>query len=378
TDRLNYVSPLMNNVGYALTVEKLLDIEVPERTKYIRIIMSEISRIADHLTCIGAMAMELGAMTAFIYFMQARESMYQLIEEVTGARITISYVRVGGVKADLPANYEKRVREQLKKVRYEIKEVHKLLTRNRIFVDRVKNVGAISKKDAISYSFTGPMLRACGVEYDVRKNFPYSNYDQLDFEVPVGSNGDIYDRYLVRMEEMEQSCFIIEQAFEKLPEGPIMVDFEGKEIPAEKMADLGKFGQTKDLLSQVAVTDPTLLGSNQPYHDKVYASDKRVTLPAKEKTYGSIEGLMNHFMLIMEGYGIRPSKGEGYTAVEGANGELGFYIVSDGTDKAYRVRCRPPCFAFVAGFSKIIEGAQVADIVPAFGSINMIAGELDR
>jgi len=378
TDRLNYVSPLINNVGYALTVEKLLAIEVTERCEYIRMIMSEISRIADHLTCVGAMAMELGAMTAFLYFMQARESMYQLIEEVTGARVTISYVRVGGVKGDFPKNFEKRVREELKTIREKMDEVHKLLTRNRIFVDRVQNVGVISKEDAISYSFTGPMLRACGVDFDIRKVYPYSRYDQIDFEVPIGENGDIYDRYLVRMEEMEQSAIIIEQAFEKMPPGNIMVDFEGNEIPAEKMADLGKFGQTKDLLHQVAVTDPTLLGSNLPYHDQVYARDKRVTLPAKEKTYGSIEGLMNHFMLIMEGYGIRPPRGETYLPVEGANGELGFYIVSDGTDKAYRVRCRPPCFCFVAGFSKLIEGSQVADIIPAFGSINMIAGELDR
>ena len=378
TDRLNYVSPLINNEGYALTVEKLLGIEVTERCKFIRVIMSEISRIADHLTCVGAMSMELGAMTAFLYLMQAREAMYQLIEEVTGARITISYIRVGGVKADLPEGFDKRVRDGLKKVRDELKQVHKLLTRNRIFVDRVHDVSNVSKEDAISYSFTGPMLRACGVEYDIRKAPPYSAYDQLDFEVPVGEKGDIYGRYLVRMEEMEQSCLIIEQALQKMPKGNLMVDFEGKEIPAEEMADLGKFGQTQDLLTQVAVPDPTLWGSNQPYHDNVYASDKRVTLPAKEKTYGSIEGLMNHFMLIMEGYGIRPPRGESYQAVEGANGELGFYIVSDGSDQAHRVRCRPPCFPFVAAFSHMIEGLQVADIIPAFGSINMIAGELDR
>lgn len=378
TDRLNYVSPLINNVGYALTVEKLLGIEVPERCKFIRIIMSEISRIADHLTCIGAMAMELGAMTAFLYFMQAREAMYQLIEEVTGARITISYVRVGGVKGDLPPGFESRVKKQLKKVRDELAQVHKLLTRNRIFVDRVQNVAGISASDAISYSFTGPMLRACGVDYDVRKQFPYSNYDQIDFDVPIGENGDVFDRYLVRMEEMEQSCRIIEQAFAKMPKGAVMVDYGGKEIPAEKMADLGKVGKTAGLLEQVAVTDPTLLGSNEPFHSQVYAPDFRVSFPSKEKTYGSIEGLMNHFMLVMEGYGIRPPRGETYVPVEGGNGELGFYIVSDGTDKAYRVRCRPPCFAFVAAFSKLIDGAQVADITPAFGSINMIAGELDR
>ncbi len=378
TDRLNYVSPLINNVGYALTVEKLLDLEVPERTKFIRMIMSEISRISDHLTCIGALAMELGAMTPFLYFMQARESMYQLIEEVTGARVTISYVRVGGVKADFPRGFEGRVREQLKKVRHELKQVHKLLTRNRIFVDRVQNVGAISKKDALSFSFTGPMLRACGVAYDIRKVFPYSNYDQVEFEVPVGKNGDVFDRYLVRMEEIEQSCRIIEQAFEKLPAGAVMVDFQGKEIPADKMADIGKFGQTAGLLPQVAVTDPTLLGGSFPEHKHVRSASKLVSLPAKEKTYGSIEGLMNHFMMIMEGYGIRPPRGETYFSVEGANGELGFYVVSDGSDRPFRVRCRPPCFAFVAGFSEMIRGAQVADIVPTFGSINMIAGELDR
>ncbi len=378
TDRLNYVSPLINNVGYALAVEKLLGIETTERCKFIRMIMCEISRIADHLTCIGAMAMELGAMTAFLYFMEAREAMYQLIEEVTGARVTISYVRVGGVKSEFPDNFEKRVRLQLKSVEEQIDQVHRLLTRNRIFVDRVRDVAVISLDDAISYGFTGPMLRACGSDYDVRKQFSYCNYDQIDFEVPVGENGDVFDRYLVRMEEIEQSIRIIDQAFEKMPAGAIMVDFEGQEIPADKMADLGKFGQTSGLLNQVAVTDPTLLGSNAAFHSQVYTADKRVALPAKEKTYGSIEGLINHFMLIMEGYGIRPPGGEAYVPVEGANGELGFYVVSDGSDKAYRVRCRPPCFSFVAGFSKLIQGGQLADIVPAFGSINMIAGELDR
>jgi len=378
TDRLNYVSPLINNVGYALAVEKLLGIEATERCKYIRIIMSEISRIADHVTCVGAMAMELGAMTPFLYLMQAREGMYQLLEEVTGARITISYIRVGGVKADLPAGFESRVHKELKSVRKELKSVHKLLTRNRIFVDRVQGVGVVSKEDSVSYGFTGPLLRAAGIEYDIRKTFPYSNYDLIDFDIPVGKNGDVFDRYLIRMEEIEQSCRIIEQAIEKLPGGNLMVDFEGNEIPAEKMADLGKFGQTAGLLNQVALTDPTLSGSNGSSYSQIRNEDKRVSMPPKEKTYGSIEGLINHFMLIMEGYGIRPPKGESYFPVEGANGELGFYIVSNGTDRAHRVRCRPPCFSFVAAFSKMIEGAQIADIIPAFGSINMIAGELDR
>ncbi|RMD93586.1 MAG: NADH-quinone oxidoreductase subunit D [Calditrichaeota bacterium] len=378
TDRLNYVSPLINNVAYAMAVEKLLDLEITERAKYIRVIMMEISRITDHLTAIAANAMELGAMTAFLYFIEAREELYRLVEEITGARLTVSYIRIGGVKADLTRDFPDRLRKTLKFVREKVKEVHKLLTRNRIFYDRMVGTGVISKEDALSYGFTGPVLRSTGVNFDVRKANPYLIYDQLDFDVPYGENGDNFDRYLCRMEEIEQSCRIIEQALDKIPGGPLNVDHEGKAIPANVMADYGKFGKTHGLLKMAAVTDPTLLGGNAEFHNVIFPDNKRVVLPSKETTYSSIEGVMNHFMLIMEGHGISPEPGEAYEAVEGANGELGFFVVSNGEDHAYRVRVRPPCFTLMSGFHKMIEGDQVADVIATFGTINMIAGELDR
>ncbi|OIO91565.1 MAG: NADH dehydrogenase (quinone) subunit D [Armatimonadetes bacterium CG2_30_59_28] len=378
TDRLNYVSPVINNVGYALAVEKLLGIEVTERCKYIRVIMSEISRICDHLTCVGASAMELGAMTAFLYMIKAREFLWELLEQVTGARLTIAYCRVGGVKADLPENFEQEVTERFVEVRKVLNEVHGLLTKNRIFVDRVDGVGVISKEDAISFAFTGPMLRACGIPYDVRRNHPYLTYDQIDFDVPTETTGDCYARYLVRMEEMEQSMRIVEQALRKMPEGPTNVDHAGRIMQPSEMVDAAKVGKTRDMKLVQLELSPNLEGSERQQHQQVNALAKNVVLPAKEDTYGNIEGLMNHFMLIMEGWGIRPPVGEVYQAVEGANGELGFYIVSDGTDKPYRVRVRPPCFAFTAAIPTMIKGGMVADVVPTFGSINMIAGELDR
>ena len=328
TDRLNYVSPLINNVGYVLAVEKLIGIEVPERCKYIRVIISELSRITDHLTCIGASVMELGAFTPFLYLMQAREYLYELIEDITGARITTSYTRIGGLRNDLPEGFEMKTKEAFSKVRALLKDVNKLLTDNRIFIERMKGIGIISKEDAISYGITGPFLRSTGVPYDVRKAQPYLVYGELDFDIPVGTVGDNYDRYLVRMEEMEQSMRIVEQALRKLPDGPINVD------------------------------------------------DRRYVLPPKDEVYNTIEGLMNHFKLIIEG--IKVPKGEVYFAVEGANGELGFYIVSDGSNKPYKLRVRPPCFPIMAAFSSIIEGLMVADIIPTFGSVNMIGGELDR
>ncbi|MBI2461694.1 MAG: NADH-quinone oxidoreductase subunit D [Candidatus Rokubacteria bacterium] len=378
TDRLNYVSPLINNFGYAACVEKLLGIQVTERCQYIRVIMSEISRITDHLTCIGASAMELGAFTVFLYMIKAREYLWELVEAVTGARLTISYVRIGGVKADLPQDFAARTRAAFKEVRTVLEEVHKLLTANRIFMDRMRGVGAISREEAVGYAITGPLLRACGVPYDVRRAQPYCVYDRLDFEIPVGEHGDNYDRYLVRMAEMEQSMRIVEQALEQLPGGPINVDAAGRPIEPAEFVDRGKLGQTQGLLLTPLRLSPTLEGSERPLHARINAPDKRVVLPPKETTYGSIEGLMNHFMLVMEGFGIRPPQGEAYVAVEGANGELGFYIVSDGTDRPYRVRCRPPCLPPMAALHRMIEGEMVADIVPTFGSVNMIAGELDR
>ncbi len=378
TDRLNYVSPLINNIGYCLAVERLLDIDTTERCKYIRVIMSEISRITDHLTCVGASTMELGAFTVFLYMIKARELLYDLIESVTGARLTISYARVGGLKADLPAGFEEKLSAALKETRSILKEVEGLLNTNRIFVDRMKGTGVISKEDAVSYAVTGPFLRSTGVDYDVRKYQPYLVYDRFNFDVPVGEHGDNLDRYYVRMEEMIQSMRIIEQAVAQMPKGDVMVDTQGRVIPAAEMVDAGKLGNTLGFQGVEVETDPTLQGSTKRYHDEIYSSNKRVSLPAKEDTYGNIEGLMNHFKLVMYGHGIRPPKGEAYFPVEGANGELGFYVVSDGTEQPYRVRVRPPCFQIVACLEKILVGDMVADIVPTFGSVNMIGGELDR
>ncbi len=378
TDRLNYVSPLINNFGYCSAVEKLLGIDVTERCQYIRVVMSEISRICDHLTCVGASAMELGAFTVFLYMIKAREFLWELVEAVTGARLTISYGRVGGVKADLPPGFAEQMRGAFKQVREVLDEVHRLLTGNRIFMDRMVGVGGLSREETIAYAITGPMLRAAGVPYDVRRAQPYYVYDRLHWEVPTQTGGDNYARYLVRMAEMEQSMRIAEQGLAELPGGPIQVDFAGRPIDPAAYVDQGKQGKTEGLLLMPIRLSPNLQGQERPAHDRVNTPDKRVVLPPKETTYGSIEGLMNHFMLIMEGYGIRPPQGEAYFAVEGANGELGFYVVSDGGDRPYRVRCRPPCLPPLAALHRMIEGQMLADLIPTFGSVNMIGGELDR
>jgi NADH-quinone oxidoreductase subunit D len=379
TDRLNYVSPLINNVGYCMAVEKLLGITVPERCHYIRVIVSEISRITDHLTCVGASAMELGAFTVFLYMIKAREFLWELVEMVTGARLTVSYGRVGGVKSDLPDGFAERCRTAFQETRKVLAESDSLLTRNRIFVDRMSGTGRISAEDAISHGITGPFLRATGVDYDVRKDCPYAVYDRLDFDVPVGTRGDNYDRYLVRMEEMEQSMRIVEQALRQIPAGPFQVNPEtGRPIPAAEMVDHAKMGHISEIAGAQAVTDPTLEGSSKPLHANIAAGEKRVFLPPKEDTYGNIEGLMQHFKLVMYGHRVRPPKGEAYFPVEGANGELGFYIVSDGSDRPFRVRVRPPCFAIMSALPKLLIGDMVADLTPTFGSVNMIGGELDR
>jgi len=378
TDRLNYVSPLINNFGYASAVEKLLGIDITERCKYIRVVMSEISRICDHLTCVGASAMELGAFTVFLYMIKAREFLWELVEDVTGARLTISYGRVGGVKADLPEGFDAKVRNALVEVRQVLREVHTLLTGNRIFMDRMVGVGALSREETIAWGITGPLLRAAGVPFDVRRAQPYWAYDRVEFEIPLGKDGDNFDRYLVRMAEMEQSMRIVEQALAGMPGGAINVDDQGKPIDPAAYVDKGKQGKTEGLLLVPITLSPNLQGQDRGAQDRVNVRDKRVVLPPKEDTYGSIEGLMNHFMLVMDGYGIRPPAGEAYFAVEGANGELGFYVVSDGTDRPYRVRCRPPCLPPVAAIPRMIEGEMVADVIPTFGSVNMIGGELDR
>jgi NADH-quinone oxidoreductase subunit D len=393
TDRLNYVSPLINNMGYCMAVEKLLGIAVPERCHYIRVILSEISRLTDHLTCVGATAMELGAFTVFLYMIKAREYLWELVEMVTGARLTVSYCRVGGVKGDLPDGFADGCRKAFEETRRVLAEADALLTRNRIFVDRMSGTGRISAEDAISYGITGPFLRGCGVDYDVRKDCPYAVYDRLDFDVPVGTRGDNFDRYLVRMEEMHQSMRIVEQALRDIPPGPFLTTPDtglvpttrasnaselGPAIPAAEMVDQAKVGNIKAIADARAITDPTLDGATKPLHVHIAAAEKRVFLPPKEDTYGNIEGLMQHFKLVMYGHGVRPPKGEVYFPVEGANGELGFYVVSDGSSAPYRVRVRPPCFAIMSALPKLLIGDMMADLTPTFGSVNMIGGELDR
>jgi len=378
TDRLNYVSPLINNFGFCLAVEKLMEIDTPERAKYIRVIMSEISRITDHLTCVGASAMELGAMTAFLYMIKAREILWELVEDVTGARLTISYGRIGGVKADLPEGFEEKTKSAIKETRNVIREVDGLLTRNRIFVDRMKGTGKISAEDCIGYSITGPFARGSGVQFDVRKANPYLVYDRTEFEVPIGDAGDNYDRYLVRMEEMEQSMRIIEQCFAQMPPGEVQSNLEGFSVPADHMVDEAKMGRISSFAGGEAIADPTLEGSGKRFHPMIKTLAKDVSLPPKEDAYGNIEGLMNHFKMVMFGHGVKPPKGEVYFPVEGANGELGFYVVSDGTDRPYRVRVRPPCFTIMQALPILLKGGMMADLVPTFGSVNMIGGELDR
>jgi NADH-quinone oxidoreductase subunit D len=327
-DRLNYVSPIINNVGWCLTVEKLLGIEVPKRCQYIRVIMSEVSRITDHLTCLGASAMELGAFTVMLYMMQAREELWELIEEVTGARLTISYGRVGGLRFDLPEGFDEKLRKALKTVRFHLDNCDRLLTRNRIFIERMCDVAVVSGDEALSYGITGPLLRASGVSYDVRKAFPYSSYEDFDFEVPLGTKGDNYDRFLVRFEEIKQSMHICEQALSTLPQGPIAVD------------------------------------------------DPRIVLVPKDEVYRSIDGMINHFELVIRG--VEPPAGDVYCAVEGGNGELGFYTVSDGSGRPYKLHVRAPSFIHMGIMKKMLVGSNIADVVPIFGMINMIGGECDR
>ncbi len=330
TDRLNYVSPMLNNVGYALAVEKLLGItdEVPERAQYIRVIISEISRITDHMTCVGASAMELGGFTPFLYLLKAREWFYELLEELSGARLTHSYVRIGGVSKDLTDDFGEKLLDILTRTEGVIVESETLLTRNRIFRDRMAGIGVMSREQAIAWGMTGPCGRGSGVDYDVRKDYPYLVYDRFDFDVPIGTEGDCYDRYLVRMEEMQQSIRILRQALEQIPEGTTMLD------------------------------------------------DPRIALPQKAETYNSIQGMIRHFKHIVDGIRVPPA--EGYTFIEGGNGELGFFIKSDGTGRPSKCYVRSPSFVHLSSVSSVIEGALISDIVPVFGMINMIGGECDK
>ncbi len=328
TDRLNYVSPLLNNFGFALAVEKLLKIEAPRRAQFIRVIMGELSRITDHLTCNGAIMMELGGFTPFLYAIKAREILYKLIEKVTGARLTVNYSRVGGLKSDLPENFREDCLFALKEIETIISEIDDLVLRNRIFIDRLKGVGVLTKENAIKYGITGPMGRASGYDYDVRRDHPYFVYDEIEFDVPIGQFGDNYDRFLVRREEIFQSIKIVRKALDIIPNGAINVD-----------------------------------------NPKIY-------MPAKDKIYNTIESMTANFKMVIDG--IKVPAGEIYSFTEAGNGELGFYIVSDGSGIPYRVRVRPPSLFNTQIVPLMINGGTIGDIIPTFGSINMIAGELDR
>jgi NADH-quinone oxidoreductase subunit D len=328
-DRLNYASPLLNNVGFALAVEKLLGVTVPTRCQVYRVVLSELARMADHMVCLAAMSMELGAFTPFLYLTKARELLFDIFEEETGARVTHSFARVGGMAAAPTGDFPAMVRAALPAALKLVEDCEKLLCANRVFIGRLAEVGAISGADAMALGWTGPCLRACGVPYDARKAHPYLGYEQYEFDVPVGTRGDCYDRFMVRIAEIHQSARIVEQAIGRLPsEGPVCID------------------------------------------------DPRVVLPPKSEVYETIEATIQHFKIVMEG--IKIPAGECYSYSEAGNGELGFYLVSDGSGTPYRVRIRPPCFAIVQGLGGLVVGGMIPDVVPCFGSMNMIGGECDH
>ncbi|TCK05405.1 NADH dehydrogenase (quinone) subunit D [Phorcysia thermohydrogeniphila] len=329
-DRVDYVSATSNELGFVLAVEKLLGISerVPERAQYLRVIMAELTRISSHLLWLGTHALELGAMSVFLYAFREREKILDLFEEIAGGRLHTGYMRIGGVANDATPKFLEELEEFLEFFPEKIDEYETLLTKNRIWLSRTKGVGVIDKETAINWGITGPTLRAAGCDYDVRKYYPYCVYDRLEFDVPVFHNGDVYDRYRVRMEEMRQSVRIIKQCLEKMPEGPVQID------------------------------------------------DPHVFLPPKEEVYNTMVGLLQHFELVI--HGIKPPPGEVYAAVEGPRGELGYYIVSDGSDKPYRLRIRPPSLINIAIMPELLKGHYVADVISIIGSLDPLMGEVDR
>jgi NADH-quinone oxidoreductase subunit C/D len=328
TDRLNYCSAPMNNIGYCKAVEKLMGLDIPPKAIAVRVILNELSRIIDHIVCTAANAVDLGALTGFFHLFTYREKVYTLFEKLCGARLTVSMTRVGGMANDPPEGWYKDVLQFVKEMRHGVDELDMLLTENKIWIQRTRDVGKINGQQAIEWGYTGPCLRAAGVGLDLRKAEPYYGYDQLDFDVPVGTSGDVYDRYLVRVAEMRESLKIIEQVAKNIPSGDFTV------------------------------------------------RDKNVVLPDKKEVYGNIEGLMNHFMLVIKG--LRPPVGEIYDYTEAANGELGFYLVSDNSAKPYRLKCRAPSFSIYQSLPWQITGGMVADVISILGSQNVIAGELER
>lgn len=331
TDRMNYVSPVANNVAWHHAVEKLMGIEVPPRCQYLRVITSELARIGDHLTCNAAVGLDTGAFTFFMYAFNPREATLDIMEALCGARFTHSYTRVGGLMYDVSPKAIRMIREFVKQMPKRVDDAEALLNRNRIFVDRTKGVGVLTKQEAINRCITGPIGRASGVPRDLRRDEPYLAYSDFDFDVCCMTGGDCYCRYLVRMAEIRESLKIIEQAVENLPPGPVNVGV-----------------------------------------------DQRAILPSKGKVYSTIEGLISHFELVMTNRGFEVPCEESYAAVEAPNGELGFYLVGDGTNRAYRARCRPPSFVNFALFPHLIRGHMLSDVVAVLGSLNIIAAELDR
>jgi NADH-quinone oxidoreductase subunit D len=327
TDRLNYCSSPINNMGWHMTVEKLIGAEIPKRAQYMRVIIMELSRIADHIVCDTVIAVDTGAMTGFLHLFQSREWIYEIFEEICGARLTTNIGRIGGLERDFTPKVWERIHNFIKDFPKKLSEFQKLMDRNRIFMDRTINVGGISDTLALEYGFTGPNLRAAGVDYDVRVAHPYSSYEDFQFDIPVGTNGDTYDRYMVRMEEMWQSLRIIEQAVKNIPDG----DFH---------ANLPDF-----------------------------------YLPEKEKVYSEMESMIYHFKII---YGeTEIPKGEVYHCVEGGNGELGYYLISDGGRQPFRLHFRRPCFIYYQAYPEMIKGAMLSDAIITMSSMNVIAGELD-
>lgn len=328
TDRLNYCSALNNNFAYAATVEQLLDIQITPRCVWLRTLLAEYNRIADHVTCIAATVMEMGGMTAFLYLMTVRDYIFEHLNHLSGARLTYSYVRIGGLMRDLPDGWLERLEEILQFTERYLERVHGMLDRNGIFIGRTRGVGQMNTAHALNWGYTGPILRSTGLAMDLRKDQPYLAYGELDFDIPTGIRGDNYDRYYVRMCEIDESISMVRQCVKKLPGGPVTV------------------------------------------------SDRRVVLPEKQLVYGQIEALIHHFKLVTEG--IVVPAGETYLAHEAPNGELGFYLVSDGTSRAMRLHVRSPSFAHMGGMHTLLQGYDIADIVPTFGSMNMIGGECDR
>ncbi|QKJ24179.1 NADH-quinone oxidoreductase subunit D [Poseidonibacter lekithochrous] len=328
TDRLNYCSAILNNIGYSKAVEEMLNIDITQRAKFIRIIIGELSRIIDHLVCNAANMVDLGGLTNFWYLFAPRDKAYDLLSKLTGARLTNTYTRIGGLEFDLYDGFDEDMAEVLKDVEIAIDDALSLVARNKIFHDRTQDVGVIKSDFALNAGISGPNLRSTGIPHDLRKDKPYYGYENFDFDIVVGSHGDVYDRVMCRFEEMRQSVKIIRQAMKELPDGAINVDAPG------------------------------------------------ILLPSKKDVYGNIEGLMNQFKLTFEG--IKVPKGEYYSSTEAGNGELGFFITSDGTGTPYKVKCRPPCFYSLGAYANIVEGGMLADAVVTMASMNFIAGEFDR